>query len=292
MDRSQPDDGRRLGVISRCPMDNPASSRSIRSAKGLQNQPIDILVSLVCLLSMSMGCLSPQQSPRAGQPELGCVFILPGVNSRPSQFTPTILGLQEAGLDHAIEIVEWGNGPFRSLRNLVSLRRNLGHAERIAGQVADYRQAHPDTPLTLVGFSGGGGLAVLVAKALPECQQVDRLILVGAALAPDYDLVEILPRIGEGIVSFYSPRDWLVLGVGTGWFGTIDRQFTQSAGRAGFLDGNGGLLETDEIVQIEWEPSWRTLGHPGGHLGWMSREWARVVLAPAIDPSLILRVAG
>jgi pimeloyl-ACP methyl ester carboxylesterase len=242
-------------------------------------------------LLTSAGCLRPER-PVGEQLDRGCVFILPGVNNRASQFTSTVMGLRDAGLDQAAQVIEWGDGPLSALSNLTSLSKNLQRADDIASQIIEYQQAYPGRPTSLVGFSGGGGLAVLAARALPPGIQVDRLVLVGAALAPDYDLAEVLPSSREGIVNFYSPRDWLVLGIGTEWFGTIDRRFTQSAGRAGFLAEDGSLFASAEVWQIGWQPAWRTLGHSGGHAGWMSREWARVVLAPAIDPSLAPKDAG
>lgn len=190
-----------------------------------------------------------------------------------------VRGLRQGGVDQAIRPIAWDR-PADPITNLTQVSRNLERAGLIADQIVEYHHQFPDAPISLVGFSGGGGLAVLSAEALPEQFPLDRVILIGAALSPQYDLSAVLRRCRRGLVSFYSPQDWLVLDAGTRLFGTIDRQVVTAAGCVGFRDDQGRLLETPLLTQIAWDRRWLRWGHDGSHLGWLSEAWGREVLAP------------
>jgi len=237
------------------------------------------------LAEMVAGCLRPDVS-RPGQMERGCVFFLPGIEGTAWQLRGCVKGLRATGLDRHVEIVQWGRRPFRQLHNLCAINANRLVAKEIAERIAAYQAAHPAAPITLIGYSGGGGIAVLVAERLPEQVMLDRVVLIAAAVSPRYDLSRVLARCRRGLTNFYSQRDWLVLGAGTSVFGTIDRERTSSAGRTGFLGADGEVVQTERLAQIGWRPEWLELGHVGGHIGWLSSAWAREVLARQIDPAL------
>lgn len=227
------------------------------------------------------GCADPK--PRhVSAPDRGLVVLLPGVEGNTWQLTGTVNGLHDAGLDREIDIIPWGSPPLHSIQNLTNYPENQKRAQRIATRIADYYREFPDQPVTLIGFSGGGGLAVMAAEVLPNDVSLDRLILIGAAVAPDHDLAGVISRCKRGVINFYSEADWFILGVGTQVFGTIDRKNTSSAGHIGFLDGEGKLRESSGLTQIAWELAWMKTGHDGGHIGWLARNWARDYLAPAI----------
>ncbi len=236
------------------------------------------------ILAGIFGCHQPEPLRRE-QLEHGCVFLLPGVEGGAWQFQQTTQGLYDAGLNQAIDIIEWGVRPFGSMINLMDIKGNLRRAGTVAERIVQYQRDYPGRPTTLLGFSGGGGMAVLTAEALPEDVHIDRLILVSAALSPQYDLNKAAARSREKVVNFYSDRDWLFIGAGTTLFGTIDRQYTPSAGHVGFQDRDG-QIRTDGLIQIAWRPEWEALGNDGGHIGWLARNWARDVLAPQIDPGI------
>ena len=125
-----------------------------------------------------------------------------------------VRGLRDAGEDRAIDFDQWGYHPFGALRNLASYELNRQRAARLARKVADYRAGHPTQPITIIGFSGGGAMALFAAEALPKDVVVDRVIVAGAALAPDYDIRPALAHCQRGLVNFYSNYDWLLLGWG------------------------------------------------------------------------------
>ena len=226
------------------------------------------------------GCFQPPPVT-PDQHRRGTVMMLPGVEGNAWQLEHVYSGLRRAGIDQAIEIVPWGTPPLSSLRNLSDLPRNLERAQVIATKIKTLRTDYADAPLTLIGYSGGGGLAVLTLAALDESVTVDKTILVAAAISNRYDVRPLLARSKRGIVNLHSKRDGIV-GAGTKVFGTIDRKKTLSAGHTGFVDDQNALTACNGLTQIEWTPAWRAYGHGGDHLGYLSRDWAEQVLAPMV----------
>lgn len=259
---------------------NTATSpdRARRGARRLLAWPGRVLAPVVSIVT---GCLNRD----VNRPEhfaRGCVFMLPGIEGTAWQLRGMVAGLRDAGIGRALEIIEWGSHPLCQWYNLCAFHANRRRAGQIAVRIAEYSKAHPRVPVTLLGYSGGGGIAVLVAEALPPELRLDRIILISAAVSPGYPLAGVLSK--GSVVNYFSPRDWLILGLGTAAFGTIDRRWTHSAGRVGFRDSEGTLLNREGLCQIPWRPEWAELGHVGGHIGWLSRNWAARVLAPVIAP--------
>ena len=123
-------------------------------------------------------------------------------------------------------------------------------------------------------------MATLVVSALPEGIAIDRLLLVAAAISPDFPIEErVLPHVSEFVASFSSELD-LQVGLGTRTFGTIDRVKTESAGAVGFSSGHPGLL------QWRWSENDRIYGHRGNHLAYLGQRWQSAILLPAMDPRL------
>ncbi len=237
--------------------------------------------SVICLVVVTTGC-STTHFPVADGQAGGRVILLPGIQSQAWYLKSTVEGLQSAGLRWDIEIIEWGSYFPGAFDNLMNLARNEKRAAGIARKIASYRADRPDEPVTLIGYSGGGGLAVLIAEALPDDVRLDRMILIAAAISPRHDLSKSLSHTERGIVNFYSERDVFILGAGTWLFGTIDRVHTKSAGLVGFRDASDQLIEHDDIRQIGWRRDWQDYGHYGGHTSWLSGRWSQQVLAPLI----------
>ncbi len=234
-------------------------------------------------LLIGTGC-APKEYPFEGGAPSGRVVLLPGIQSEAWILSPTIQGFRDAGLTRDIEVIEWGSHFPGGLQNLMSYETNRQRASDIAEKIATHRREHPDTPITLVGYSGGGGLAVFVAEALPQDVQLERLILIAAAISPTYDLSTAIDRTAVEVLNLYSPRDRIILGLGTSLFGTMDRSRVTSAGLVGFQDSSGNALRHDKLRQIGWSSEWRAYGHNGSHTTWLSKRWAANVLAGLIDP--------
>ncbi len=220
--------------------------------------------------------------------ERGLVIVLPGIEG-PSNWNANLArGLAEGGVRSAIEIHDWGTPiPGGMLINLADYERNQASAERLKDHILEYMSAHPRRSVHLVGHSGGGGLAVLAVEKLPTNKPVSSIVLLAAALSPDYDLRESLGRTRFGIFNYYSKLDAGLLGVGTSLAGTIDRQHVIAAGAVGFnrpstVDDASGRLYS-KLHQIEWRPEMRAYGHLGGHMGWTERSFVRRYLGPLIS---------
>jgi pimeloyl-ACP methyl ester carboxylesterase len=250
-----------------------------------------VVLSRVLLLVLAaasfVGC-ARFEPVTAAQLDRGYILLLPGVANKPSSMAGIAGGLEDAGIDHAIERDLWGSRPFGELKNVQSLDRNRRWAAQRAARLAEYRRSHPEQPITLVGYSGGGAIALFICESLPKDVKVDRAILLAAAVSPDYDLVPALQHCRRGIVNVYSREDWFDAGFLTKTFGTMDRKKTSAAGRRGFLDTDGRLVTRDDLTQIAWTPEWRKLGHWGGHVGYESRPWAREVLGPLVAEASVV----
>ncbi len=214
--------------------------------------------------------------PRTLDPALlqhGLTMVLPGIESESVFSYGMCDGLQEGGVKGAIRVFNWGL-PFPGgyLSNLTRIDRNRRRAQDIAEEICRYQDAFPGRPVHLVAQSGGAGVAVFAAEALPAGRAVDGIVLLGAALSPDYNLSAALRRSRKGILNSYSRRDYFILKWGTRLFGTTDRCFTESCGCVGFripgsLTAGDAALYEHKLEQLAWHPDMADACHHwGGHL--------------------------
>jgi pimeloyl-ACP methyl ester carboxylesterase len=209
----------------------------------------------------------------------GRVLVMPGVGNTQFHLAGFVERLKRQLPNFDVDVRSWGE-PFRMIENLQAEERNLATARSIASELAQWRRAHPDDELYVVGYSGGGGMVSLVVAALPDDVAIDRLILVAPAISPDYPLRErVLPHVSEFAVNFASALD-LQVGWGTRVFGTIDRKNAASAGAVGFEVVDAKLL------QHLWSADDIPYGHLGNHLSYLSGRWQAARLLPTLDPSL------
>jgi hypothetical protein len=238
-------------------------------------------------IALAVGCWQPPKMQRA-ELDRGYILMLEGIDFNVWQMGDIYRGLRDAGIDCAIDVVEWGyrSVPLGGYLNLTDIENNRRLAGEFAWKIAGYQKEFPDRPVRIIGYSGGGGLAVLTAEVLPDGAILDRILLFGAAISPDYDLSKALSRCRRGIVNFYSSADCLVLGTGTQLYGTIDRAKTSSAGHVGFRTSSqpatSQASDSSKLIQVAWTPEMRKLGHDGGHFGWMARRWTAQIVAPYV----------
>jgi pimeloyl-ACP methyl ester carboxylesterase len=247
------------------------------------------------LLLLAAGCSNPQPYVTAPRMAQGLVIVLPGIEG-PSRFNRAIcFGLAEGGVDYAIETYDWTSflGPLYNLR---ASTRNHRQADYVADLVIRYHMNYPGRPVYLVGHSGGGAIAVWTAELLPSEHKVDGIILLAASLSPHYMLdAGALPRSRQGIVSFYSGSDWVLLG--TNLTGTMDGEMATSAGRTGFLDPQSGPRpkEYSRLFQVPWDRQMSRAGNTGGHLtsgaaGFVAKYVAPLITLPHWDEQSIEHV--
>lgn len=208
--------------------------------------------------------------------------MFPGINGR-EWFAGAYRGLRDGGVEAAIRVHDWKGAEI--VANL-SDYRNRAAADAIAAELAAYRAKHPGSPIDLVGYSGGGGLAIMVAEALPPEVRLRNVVLAQPAVSRDYGLCPALEHVDGRLVNFYCPSDWVILGAGTTVFGTIDRKHVASAGKEGF-DLQAAVPDEDMRNLVEqrawsWDMFWT--GHAGGHLGLAMREWNKRYVAPLLLP--------
>jgi len=217
----------------------------------------------------------------------GLVLVLPGIEGRSTWNYNLARGLADGGVKAGIEIFDWGtNIPGGMLINLTDLDRNQKMAEALRDHIVEYKRAHPGRPVHVIGHSGGGGIAVLTAEKLPDDVRLSSVILLAAALSPDYDLRSALRHTQYGIFNYYSTMDRMLLDVGTRVAGTIDRSHTSAAGSVGFYRPaaveNGDRALYDKLHQIAWHSEMGWCGHMGDHFGWTNPAFVRRYLAQLI----------
>lgn len=233
------------------------------------------------------GCSTAElQTPK--RYEQGLVVILPGIEGKSILNVSLAHGLADGGLPCAIEIYDWTAANVATwFVNLAFESRNREIASRIARRIVAYQGRYPGRPVCLIGHSGGGGVAAFVLEALPQDRPINCAILLAAALSPEYDLCKAIRRTKYGIWNCYSPWDVGWLALGTGVFGTIDREHSAAAGSVGFreppnLGSDGKQMYRAKLHQLRYSESMASSGNSGGHVGWASHEFAGKWLAPVI----------
>lgn len=176
--------------------------------------------------------------------ENGLVIILPGIEG----ISPANLrirdALVDAGVDKAIMVYAWGRpvpivGPAL---NQMDVMGNKLAGRNVAQAVRDYQRDYPGRPVHIIGHSGGGGVAVFAAEAMPKGHRIDGLVLLSASLSRSYDLSRALQGVRGQIVNFYNPEDSLLEG-GTTLAGNVDGGHEPSAGLRGFSRSWPGVSE-------------------------------------------------
>ena len=210
--------------------------------------------------------------------ERGLVIILPGIEGEGGYTYDVRAGLLRSAVDMAMPIHSWGRpiplaGP---LINQMDVIGNRIAARRIAQMVTDYQDSHPDRPVYIIGHSGGGGVAVFAAEALPDDRKLEGLILLSASISKTYNLTKALSRCRCGIMNFYSGQDVGLLGVGTTLFGNVDGIRGPSAGLTGFDKKPVGLYE------IAWREEMAQTGYTGGHLSSGQEKFIAAYVAPFV----------
>lgn len=247
------------------------------------------LAIIVASLFVLGGCTAPARLRSETRYRHGAVFLLPGIEGQSVWSREVAIGLERGGVSSAIEIYDWTTGlPGGFLFNLMDIERNRREAQKLVDRIVAYQDDHPGRPVHVIGYSGGGGVAVLAVEALPPERSIAMLLLIAPALSPNYNLSGALRRTRHGLCNFYSPRDVVILGAGTTAFGTIDREYGVSAGKVGFktptkLSESDRLLYDSRLRQVEWSPKIREkYGVGGGHISWLSRRFAQGYLAELI----------
>jgi hypothetical protein len=190
-----------------------------------------------------------------------------------------LVALREAGVTSELRTYDWTNG-HRSLMALWHAQ----HSSKPAKQLAAYLQElkSDQKRIDLIADSSGCGVVLDALAQLPADVKVRAVVLSSPAVSSGYDLRPALASVEKGIYSFNSDRDWIILGIGTRIFGTVDGRHTAGAGKVGFridpLDPAYGKLH-----QISYDAAWKqTYGHTGQHTHALLPTFAKAKLAPLL----------
>ncbi len=226
---------------------------------------------------------TPEPPPDDGR--AGLILVADGVGGLDLCGTGLIHAAAQEGLPHRVKIVRWGHGFGRWHRDLTDVENHRAQAAAMVSQVEAFRAERPDSPVFLVGKSGGTGVVVRVLEDLPE-DSVEAVVLLSSALSPAYDLSRALRAVRREMVVFWSPLDVIILGAGTRIFGTIDRLHQVGAGLVGFRRPSGldevGRAQYEKLKQIRWSPSMARTGYLGGHIGPDNPAFLRKYVVPLL----------
>ncbi len=246
-----------------------------------------MLRSLLTVLSLSGVLLSPGASAdkAASASKPGVIFTVGGVGGFDLLGGSARSAFSRAGLPHEVRDFVWTHGWGQVFKDLQDHRHLARQAEELAAEIQRIKEADAERPVFVVAKSGGTALVLTAIEQLPAAT-VERVVLLSAAVSPDYDLRPALRGCKRGIVSFHSRHDRLILGWGTSEFGTADRVYGPSAGLVGFntpadLDDEDQKLY-DRLLQIPWNARMVRDGHVGTHLGTSLPGFLRKQVAPLL----------
>jgi len=219
----------------------------------------------------------------AGKP--GVIFTVGGVGGFDVLGRSARSAFPRAGLAHEVRDFVWTHGWGQVLKDLKDHRHLARQADELAAAIQRTKEADAERPVFVIGKSGGTALVLAAIEQLPPAT-VERVVLLSAAVSPDYDLRPALQACKRGIVSFHSRHDRLILGWGTREFGTADRVYGPSAGLDGF-NTPADLSDEDQklydrLVQVPWNPRMVRDGHLGTHLGTSLPGFLRKQVAPLL----------
>lgn len=250
-------------------------------------RPVFWLAALMILLGSGRGGATPPVrpvKPLTEETTRGVVFIVEGIGGFGAINLTAAHALPKGGVPHEVRSFVWTHGRGKMFKDLQDHRYLQRKAHQLAEEILSFKKDFPDRPVFMMAKSGGCGIALAAAEQLPP-NTLERIVLLSAAVATDYDLRPALRATRKEIVSFYSPHDSFILGWGTSQFGTIDRVYGPSAGLRGFIEPRE-INEADRhelysrLVQVSWRPDMILEGHLGAHMGTSMPAFVRKEVAP------------
>lgn len=229
---------------------------------------------------------------RAGELDGEMLVMLCGVGR--FQISPLMIrrALRDVAPHIGTVLLDWQFGlPGEIWTDLMWYRRNRVMGVRIARKLLQLRRAHPSATIHLWAYSGGVGILLFALEALRGRVAFSTVILAAPAVRPDYPLHPPLAS-AERCYALVSRRDRVLLGLGTRIFGTMDRTFTQAAGRVGLrrpasLDADADATYA-RLRQILWTPAFSADGCGGGHISWIQPRFLAKHLPPLLAGAPLL----
>ena len=254
----------------------------MRCERAMRKQAIGVIVVLAVIGGL-LGCHgSSGRFMTNARQNRGLVVILPGIEGPGALSDDIVKGLDAAGVPYALKVQGWGRPvPLAGmLLNQVDVLGNRVASKRIANTIIDYQDRHPGAPVYLLGHSGGGGIAIFVAEALPPGRRVDGVILLSPSISDGYDLSKALGHTRKGVVNFWSPEDVGLLVFGTSIVGNMDGAHSPAAGASGFHKTTGPASLFGKLYQVQWNESMAQSGNSGGHMDSTNSRFVTAWIAP------------
>lgn len=215
----------------------------------------------------------------------GLTLVLTGVQGLSFLEKQIALGLADAGVPGRIQVVDWTTGnPLKLIYHLRTRSFAAAAAGRLAERIAEFRRAHPDRPVHVVGYSGGGYVTLQLLEQLPPDVTVTSAALLAPSCSPFLDVGPLAAKTERGLTSVRSPFDFAVLGLLTCVAGTTDGWHAPAAGFIGFhpeglvLPGEeptgAATKPTGRYRELVWRAAWIRQFHYGMHFGYANRVWA------------------
>lgn len=199
-------------------------------------------------------------------------------------------GLRDAGYPGYGEMFSWETGLGVMADQTASVEYKRGKAGELAKKMDAFVQAHPGTPVYLIGLSAGTAIAAFALEALPPGVVVENVVLLSGSLSADYDLTRALQRVRSKCYVFTSPND-VVLANLMPVAGTADRRQGEGIGTAGCRMPPRPSAETraqyGKIVHVAWRPEFEQYGDRGGHTDTVKGPFVAKYVAPLLMGSAV-----
>lgn len=247
------------------------------------------LIILAAMALLATGCATTT-SDRAERMTRGYVYYLDGAGGGGiTKWSGGVRkGLMDAGYDGAGEVFSWETGLGVVADQTASNEYKRGKARTLAKRMVQYRQEHPDVPITMIGLSAGTVLTVFTLEELPPSVMVENVILLSGSLSATYDLTKALKRVRGKVYVTTSQRD-TVLGGLLPLAGTADRGSgtTATCGVEGPRFPRGATAETRSLYQaklkvVPWKQEFARYGNHGGHTDTVAAPFVQHYIAPLV----------
>lgn len=254
--------------------------------------PLGLLTSI----ALTVGCSTlpvglPKPLPdREARMKNGYIFYLDGAGggtAKNNWASGVKKGLLAAGYPGAGEMFSWEEGRGLIVDQVASDRYKRKKADALAAEIVKQREAFPDIPIDILGFSAGTVETVFALEALPQNVHVENVVLLGAAISRDYDLTKALGHVRGKLYIYTSTHDRM-LGFLMPFVGTADRKLDDpGAGITGFKVPRGASVATKrlyakKVVTIPWTAKLEQDGDYGHHFDNIKMEFIRDHVAPLL----------
>ena len=232
-------------------------------------------------LSAHQEVAAQKTPPPRTTPRTGTIFVVDGSGDDDTLTENFRELIKEHKLSLGMVSIRWCQFG-EPIKDHTDHQAQVKYADRLAVQIALHRSAHPSDKIYVIGQSSGTHV-VLRAATKSQPKSMDRVVVMASTVSSDYDLRPALRASRNGIDSFYSSKDRIVLMARVG-FGTADKQRGKKAGgEVGFTVPPPTHPDAElykNLRQHRWNSSMAWTGHIGGHLGFTRYAFLNAYVLP------------